>query len=82
MHPKAVSLKLKIIVNLGRKVSPFSSPPLDSLFVSLSGVVPKKEPSKCYLIYHLSHPKDSSVNFVLDPELCIVSYLSFDEAVA
>lgn len=43
--------------------------------------MPKQEPHKLRLIHHLSFPQGSSVNGI-DPELCSVSYASFDAAEA
>ncbi|XP_077309137.1 uncharacterized protein LOC143928250 [Lithobates pipiens] len=80
-HPTVVDEKLGKEVALGRMGGPFTVKPWDSLVVSPLGVVPKKEPGKFRLIHHLSFPKGGSVNDFIDPDVCAVSYTSFDAAV-
>lgn len=80
-RPEVVSEKIRKEAELGRLVGPFSDSPLPGLRVSPLGLVPKKEPGKFRLIHHLSFPKGESVNDGIDPELCSVSYASFDAAV-
>lgn len=63
----------------GRVLGPFISPPLPNLRVSLLGVVPKKAPGEFHLIYHLSYPREESVNDAIPPDLCSVQYTSFDQ---
>lgn len=82
LFPEVVTEKLQKEVSLGRMGGLFSSLPLAGLIVSPLGVVPKKEPSKFRLIHHLSHPKVASVNNGIDPQVCAVTYTSFDAAVA
>lgn len=79
-HPEVVGDKLLKEVQLGRMAGPFAAPPLGNLVVSPLGVVPKKEANKFRLIHHLSHPKGSSVNDGIDPDICSVVYTSFDAA--
>lgn len=82
MHSSVVAEKLGKEVHLGRMAGPFTSAPLPGLVVSLLGVVPKKEPNKFRLIHHLSFPKGASVNDAIAPEMCAVTYTSFDAAVS
>lgn len=63
-------------VSLGRMA--FGLPPLPNLVVSLLGVVPKKEANMFRLIHHLSYPRGGSVKDSIDPDLCTVSYTSFE----
>lgn len=81
-HPEVVTKKLFKEISLGRMAGPFELPPVPNLVVSPLGVVPKKEPNKFRLIHHLSHPRGGSVNDSIAPDLCTVSYTSFDTAVA
>lgn len=81
-NPGVALQKIRKEVELGRMAGPFAAPPLEDLRVSPLGVVPKKEPGKFRLIHHLSYPAGSSVNDDIDPELCSVSYTSFDQALA
>lgn len=62
-------------------VGPFGSPPLPMLHISPLGIVSKKAMDECQLIYHLSHPRGSSVNDGIAEELVSVHYTSFDSAV-
>lgn len=80
-HPGVVGEKLEKEVALGRMGGPSEAKPLNDLVVSPLGVVPKKEPNKFRLIHHLSFPKGGSVNDFIDPDVCTVSYTSFDAAV-
>lgn len=81
VRPEVVGEKLAKEVGSGRMVGPFVAPPLPGLKCSPLGLVPKKEPQKFRLIHHLSYPAGGSVNDGIDPELCSVSYASFDAAV-
>lgn len=81
-NPGVAREKIAKEVALGRMAGPFAAPPWDNLRISPLGVVPKKEPGKFRLIHHLSFPKGESVNDDIDPELCSVSYTSFDRAMA
>ncbi|XP_072286680.1 uncharacterized protein [Pyxicephalus adspersus] len=77
-RPSVVTAKLAKEVELGRMGGPFAKPPIEGLVVSPLGVVPKKEPNKFRLIHHLLYPHGGTVNAAIDPELCSVSYASFD----
>ena len=71
----------------GRVLGPYKQveywdlPPVENLWVSLLGVMPKKNSSEYRLIHHLSYPEGESVNDAIPQELCSVCYTSFDEAV-
>lgn len=82
LRPEVVAEKLAKEVSLGRMAGPFQFAPLPNLRVSPLGLVPKKEPNKFRLIHHLSHPAGSSVNDGIEPDVCKVSYTSFDVAVS
>lgn len=77
-HPEVVLEKLRKEVALGRMAGPFPMLPIPGLVVSPLGVVSKKEPMKYRLIHHLSFQKGGSVNDAIDPQMCAVSYTSFD----
>lgn len=81
-HADVVTEKLLKEVVLGRMAGPFEAPPAPDLVISPLGVVPKKELNKFRLIHHLSHPRGGSVNDSIYPDLCMVSFTSFDAAVA
>lgn len=66
---------------LGRISGNVPSLPISDLVVAPLGVVPKKEPNKFRLIQNFSYPKGGSGNDAIDPEVCVVSYTSFDAAV-
>lgn len=74
--------KIEKKIILGRVAGPFDGPPFPNLGLSPLGLVPKKEPGSVRLIHNLSLPKGCSVNAGIDPELCSVSYTSFDKAIA
>lgn len=80
-YPEVLKEKIESEVVLGRIMGPFPSLPFSNLRVSPLGVVPKKDPGKFCLIYHLSHPKGASVNDGISKEETSVSYVSFDRAV-
>jgi hypothetical protein len=65
----------------GRVAGPFIERPIATLRVSPLGLIPKKD-GDYRLIHHLTHPKGSSVNDFVDPELCSVQYASIDQAIA
>jgi hypothetical protein len=53
------------------------------VIVNRFGVIPKQhQQGKWRLIVDLSHPKGSSVNDGIEPELCSLSYASIDDAVS
>ncbi|XP_060127970.1 uncharacterized protein LOC132591759 [Zootoca vivipara] len=68
-------------IALNRIAGPFEAPPFPNLHLSPLGIVPKKAPGEFRLIHNLSHPKGSSVNDMIPPELCSVKYASLDQAV-
>ena len=68
-----------------RYAGPFSEIPFDHYIQSPIGLVPKDGGKKTRLIFHLSHPRDSSkgvsVNGNTPEELSKVQYSDFDQAV-
>lgn len=82
-HPLVVRQNIYKELALKRVTEPFSNIPIDSLRVSLIGIIPKKKPGEFRLIHvhHISHLAGQSVNDFIDQELCIVRYTQFDEAV-
>lgn len=60
--------------------SPFHSPPFFKFWVSLLGIIPKKEPNSFRLVHYLSYPYGLSINYEIDPPLSTVSYSLFDDA--
>lgn len=63
-------------------VTPFVHFPVPWLNISPLGLVLEKELNKFRLIHHLSHPVGFLVNDGIDPDLCMVSYTSFESALA
>ena len=61
--------------------APFVQPPFYNLKVSPLGVIPKKQPGEYRVIHHLSFPYGGSVNYFIPAELCLVHYVSVDDAV-
>ena len=72
-------------VQLRRYAGPFDHIPYDNFIQSPIGLVPKDNGTKTRLIFHLSHPRDStkgfSVNGSTPKELTTVSYPDFADAV-
>ncbi len=67
---------------LGRVVGPVNCEAGPQLQVNRFGVIPKPhQPGKWRLIVDLSHPRGSSVNDGIEPELCSLKYTSVDKAV-
>ena len=68
-----------------RYAGPFEKIPFENFIQSPIGLVPKDGGKKTRLIFHLSHPRDStkgiSINNSTPKELCSVKYKEFDEAV-
>lgn len=69
--------KIQNEVNLGRMLGPFKYLSISTLRISPIGLVPKSD-GNWRLITHLSYPQDGSVNSFINPELCNVSFSSFD----
>ncbi|XP_006823663.1 uncharacterized protein LOC102802806, partial [Saccoglossus kowalevskii] len=72
---------LQTEVQAGRVAGPFQTPPFNNLRISPLGLVPKKQPNKFRLIYHLSCPSGSSINNGISAELATVQYANIDDAV-
>ena len=69
-------------VEKGRYAGPFAEIPFEFYIQSPIGLVPKDNGKDMRLIFHLSYPKTGkSVNSETDPDLCVVKYPDFDEAV-
>ena len=72
-------------VKEGRYAGPFNKPPFDTYIQSPIGLVPKDKGKKTRLIFHLSHPRDStkgiSVNAHIPKSICRVTYKKLDDAV-
>ncbi|XP_077775069.1 uncharacterized protein LOC144325502 [Podarcis muralis] len=79
--PEVARKKIDKELALHRMAGPFSTPPFPNLHVSPLGIVPKKAPGEFRLIHNLSHPRGTSVNDVIPPELCSVRYASLDHAI-
>lgn len=82
LHQEVVSAEVFKEVALGCIAGPFPVSPLGGLVVSPLGVVPKKELRQFGMIHHLSYPKGGSVNDGINPQVCEVTYTSFDAAIA
>ena len=73
-------------VNLKRVAGPFKHIPFDTYIQSPAGLVPKQSSSdkpgdNTCLIFHLSWPEKSSLNFYTPKEKCSVKYKDLDQAV-
>jgi hypothetical protein len=55
--------------------------PFSNLHFSPLGLFPKKDPSKCRIIHHLSHPKGQSVNDFIPTEFSSVQYTRIQDAI-
>ena len=62
-EPHIVTAKLEKELEVGRKATPFPSPPFPNIRCSPLGIVPQKDPSESRLIHYLLYPKGSSVNY-------------------
>ena len=69
-------------VKLGCVVGPFDAPPVQDLYVSSFGVIPKKgQPDKWRLIVDLSSPQGHSINNRIDPESWHLQYIKMDDII-
>ena len=66
----------------GRLHGPFIHPPYQHFIISPLGAFPKRNSTKIRLIHDLSFPVEGSVNSLIDPDDCRLSYSSVDDAVA
>ena len=81
-HPQVVEEYLREEVSLGRVIGPL--PPLlqTSFHISRFGVIPKgHQPNKWRLIVDLSFPKGHSINDGIPKHLCLLKYISIDNAI-
>ena len=80
-NPRVVEQYLKKECSLGRVIGPLRKGSLQ-VEVSRFGVIPKPhQPGRWRLIVDLSHPKNGSINWGIDPGLCSLAYRSVDDAV-
>ena len=79
--PEIVSNKVAKELLAGRMAGPFLDPPFSNLHFSPLGLFPKKDPSKCRIIHHLSHPKGQSVNDFIPTEFSSVQYTRIQDAI-
>ena len=69
-------------VKLGCVVGPFDAPPVQELYVSSFGVIPKKgQPDKWHLIVDLSSLQGHSINNGIDPESWHLQYIKMDDII-
>ena len=80
-HPDIVTNYLSMEIPLGRVVGPFLPRAVPQLHISHLGVVPQGQTGKWRLIINLSHPKGHSVNDGIPKLLCLLKYVTFDEAI-
>ena len=81
-HAKIVNDYLAEEVQAGRVAGPFSCNAVPNALISRFRVIPKvHQPNKWRLIIDLSHPKGKSVNDRIPKHLCLMSYISVDDAI-
>ena len=80
--PGVIDSKVASEVALGRIAGPFDTPPVDPLWVSPVGAVPKKIKGEYRMIQDLSYPEGSSVNDGNPRELSTVHYATVDDAIS
>lgn len=80
--PGVIDLKVASEVALGRIAGPFHTPPVDPLWVSSVGAVPKKIKGEYRMIQHLSNPQGCSVNDEIPRKLSTVHYATVDDAIS
>lgn len=79
-QPDLVKAKLSRECAAGRIVGPFTTSPFPDFRTSHLGIVPKKDPSECRLIHHLSYPEGASVNDFIPDIYSTVKYASVGDA--
>ena len=83
LHPEVVDDYLKAEVVNHRMAGPFSKKPCQNTQISRFGVIPKRnQQGKWRLITDLSYPKHHSVNDGIPKNLCSLSYVTVDDAIA
>lgn len=86
-HKSALENKHEVYTKLAKEslknriAGPFLNPPLQDLFCSPLGLVPKNIPGKFRLITDLSFPKGNSINSHIPPENSTVQYDSIDTVI-
>ena len=79
-HPQVIEEYIGPQVGLGNILGPFQSSEFPEIHVNRFGCIPKKhQPGKWRLITDLSFPKGRSVNDLIDPRLCSLSYITVEE---
>lgn len=81
VYPQVVREKIFKEIEWGRVKGSFEYPPFKNFCISPLGVVPKHEPGSFRIIHHLSFSKGGSLNDDINGELCLVSYVTFEEAI-
>ena len=71
-HPEIVMGKITSEISAKRVNGPFRETPFPEMKISPIGIVPKKAPSQCRLIHHLSCPNGTSVNDFIGPAFASV----------
>lgn len=80
-NPGVVDEYLRVEIEKGRIVGPFSTPPFENLQCQPIGIVPKKVPGKFRTIMDLSYPEGSSINDFIDKEEFSLKYITVDRAI-
>jgi len=82
-HPDVSESYLTDEIAQGRVSGPLSCSSVPHAHISRFGVIPKnRQPNKWHLIVDLSHPRGQSVNSSIFKELCSLSYITVDNAIA
>ena len=68
-------------VKAKRYEGPFEDIPYESYIQSPIGLVEKDHGNDTRLIFHLSHPRNASLNFFTPKEKCSMQYKNLDEAI-
>ena len=81
---KPTALELEYEPGLGRKISPFLTPPFENFVRSLMGAIPKKRsnPLKWHIIHDLSWPAGHSINDSIPQDLFSCTYDTLNTAIA
>ena len=82
-HPEVIDEYLRKEVAASRVVGPFSHTAVPGVHISRFGVIPKShQPDAWRLIVDLSHPRGRSVNDGIPKDLCSMTYITVDDAIA
>ena len=69
---------LSVEISANRIAGPYDDPPINNMFISPIGMVPKKDPGQFRRIHDLSYPSGHSVNDYIPKHLCSVQYETLD----